>query len=664
MNRKECLCEGQQHKLINNCISCGRIVCQQEGEGPCLFCGNPIMKKGEVIIDDSQFPDMESKTAYSKAVMHKDKLLDFHRRDVHQSNIIDDQADYYQIVDDVWQNEDIRSQAVIKLIQQADAEQTNTVKQVLDLKTMQFKLEKESDAKQADEFRDEAQQMLKDAEIEEKKKKNSKTSHLADNQDYQKLYNEIITNLNEGNKKESKKQSKKQNKNDHNNHGQFKPTSCRIQFNDEYFQDFQKELLKVVNQEEKQDLYDEQFFRVEDGIGCLSMHQPWAQLVVEGFKRIEGRMWGTNYKGPLWIHAGAKQPEAELISAIEHQYSQLYGNLENVPAFPARYPTGVLIGVVDMVGYVRASEYNKIVPKEKQEEGETEFKFVFRNPRKLLIPIQMRGSNNIFKLDDDVLKIAIKQLEKVPVKWGPYLVDPKDVAKEVVGEKQVDDTMSKIQEQFVINNISEIQEKTVNTSGIQEKLGNMSGIQEKSINESLKNEKSIQQEKRYQQVQSFESSFEKQLEWGILIKDVLKRDQLIRIANFLQTKIKKQNNQKGPLKQSFEAKKQLPCHDIVTNVISNITGNEQIYDNCTVHFFKIGDKKVIIQNATALMVIGQSMEFMANNQMIQLQQGKVLLIEDGFSLNGSFNSDQQDDNVLKDISQDYVFKTWLIQLQQ
>lgn len=56
----------------------------------------------------------------------------------------------------------------------------------------------------------------------------------------------------------------------------------------------------------------------------------------------------------------------------------------------------------------------------------------------------------------------------------------------------------------------------------------------------------------------------------------------------------------------------------MTNAISNITGNENQYDNCTVHFFKLADKKVSIQNATALIVIGQTMEFIQNNQMIQL----------------------------------------------
>lgn len=40
--RHSCECLAQKHKLINNCVSCGRIVCEQEGSGPCLFCGNLV----------------------------------------------------------------------------------------------------------------------------------------------------------------------------------------------------------------------------------------------------------------------------------------------------------------------------------------------------------------------------------------------------------------------------------------------------------------------------------------------------------------------------------------------------------------------------------------------------------------------------------------------
>lgn len=40
--RHSCECLAQKHKLINNCVSCGRIVCEQEGSGPCLFCGSLV----------------------------------------------------------------------------------------------------------------------------------------------------------------------------------------------------------------------------------------------------------------------------------------------------------------------------------------------------------------------------------------------------------------------------------------------------------------------------------------------------------------------------------------------------------------------------------------------------------------------------------------------
>lgn len=34
----------------------------------------------------------------------------------------------------------------------------------------------------------------------------------------------------------------------------------------------------------------------DDGV-CISMHQPWASLLVYGFKRVEGRTWSTPYRG-------------------------------------------------------------------------------------------------------------------------------------------------------------------------------------------------------------------------------------------------------------------------------------------------------------------------------------------------------------------------------
>ena len=44
----------------------------------------------------------------------------------------------------------------------------------------------------------------------------------------------------------------------------------------------------------------------EGTLKCLSIQQPWAWLIVNGYKEIEKRDWLTSYRGPVLIHAGAR----------------------------------------------------------------------------------------------------------------------------------------------------------------------------------------------------------------------------------------------------------------------------------------------------------------------------------------------------------------------
>ncbi|KAJ6934665.1 hypothetical protein NC651_009613 [Populus alba x Populus x berolinensis] len=43
---KPCPCQARQLKLVSNCLSCGKIVCGQEGEGSCSFCDALVLKEG------------------------------------------------------------------------------------------------------------------------------------------------------------------------------------------------------------------------------------------------------------------------------------------------------------------------------------------------------------------------------------------------------------------------------------------------------------------------------------------------------------------------------------------------------------------------------------------------------------------------------------------
>lgn len=45
--RHPCQCLAVRHRLIGNCTSCGRIVCEQEGSGNCYFCGNLVLSAEE-----------------------------------------------------------------------------------------------------------------------------------------------------------------------------------------------------------------------------------------------------------------------------------------------------------------------------------------------------------------------------------------------------------------------------------------------------------------------------------------------------------------------------------------------------------------------------------------------------------------------------------------
>lgn len=43
--RHFCECLAARHKLVNNCLQCGRIVCEQEGMGPCMNCGSLVVTR-------------------------------------------------------------------------------------------------------------------------------------------------------------------------------------------------------------------------------------------------------------------------------------------------------------------------------------------------------------------------------------------------------------------------------------------------------------------------------------------------------------------------------------------------------------------------------------------------------------------------------------------
>jgi len=63
-------------------------------------------------------------------------------------------------------------------------------------------------------------------------------------------------------------------------------------------------------------IQDKELMQMTDDGMCLSMHQPWASLLIRGIKMHEGRSWYTPHRGRLWIHAAAKEPDPDIISQM------------------------------------------------------------------------------------------------------------------------------------------------------------------------------------------------------------------------------------------------------------------------------------------------------------------------------------------------------------
>lgn len=57
---------------------------------------------------------------------------------------------------------------------------------------------------------------------------------------------------------------------------------------------------------------------------ALSIRQPWAWLIVHGYKDIENRSWRTKYRGPVLIHAS--------MGMTRHQYLLVQAICEGMPS--------------------------------------------------------------------------------------------------------------------------------------------------------------------------------------------------------------------------------------------------------------------------------------------------------------------------------------------
>ncbi|XP_053692313.1 activating signal cointegrator 1 [Sabethes cyaneus] len=383
--RHLCDCQASKHKLINNCLHCGRIVCEQEGSGPCLFCGGLVCTDEEQRLIDSTskkgdnlkrtLMDQNRPKGWEEAVATRNRLLEYDRNSEKRTTVIDDESDYFK-TNSVWLS-DAERKKLEKL--EAELRERKHASQLSRKVTLDFAGRQIVEEPQLTiELEDEVLKQIAESVVENKENKsrfsNGKVNCDQSDDIHPGIIGEAPTFL------DSVSSKKLFNKN-------APPGGY-----DGYYSKVQ----------------DKEFLEMSDMHKCISMHQPWASLLVAGIKRHEGRTWYSPHRGRLWIASTVKPVDMEMVQQMEHFYRTLYDD-ESIE-FPTQYPSGCLLGCVSVQEVLPQEEYRKVYP---NGESESPFVFVCSDPQELPIRFPVKGQHKIYNLDSKIYQAAVKSLQRL-----------------------------------------------------------------------------------------------------------------------------------------------------------------------------------------------------------------------------------------------------------
>ncbi|HDZ60325.1 MAG TPA: ASCH domain-containing protein [Candidatus Pacearchaeota archaeon] len=103
---------------------------------------------------------------------------------------------------------------------------------------------------------------------------------------------------------------------------------------------------------------------------ALSLKQPWAELILQGRKKIELRKWNTHFRGKFLIHA-SKNPDESAMKKFG------FDNL----------PYGFIVGEAELTDVIDYKEDREQFKKDKDlhlaTEDWWEFGFILMNPKRI-----------------------------------------------------------------------------------------------------------------------------------------------------------------------------------------------------------------------------------------------------------------------------------------
>ena len=124
---------------------------------------------------------------------------------------------------------------------------------------------------------------------------------------------------------------------------------------------------------------------------ALTIRQPWASLIIEGYKEYEFRSWKTSYRGKILIHAG---------SSLEKDV------VERFKGYNLDYELGSIIGEAEIVDCILVDkefneELRQINPVVYAKSNHTEtYAWKLQNIKKYANPIPAKGKLSLWNYED------------------------------------------------------------------------------------------------------------------------------------------------------------------------------------------------------------------------------------------------------------------------
>ncbi|XP_017203450.2 activating signal cointegrator 1 isoform X3 [Oryctolagus cuniculus] len=325
--------------------------------------------------------ELRIKSGLEKAIKHKDKLLEFDRTSIRRTQVIDDESDYFASDSNQWLSK-VEREALQK--REEELRELRHASRLSKKVTIDFAgrkiLEEENPLAEYHSRLDEAIQAIANGTLNQPQIKLDRSSEdplgvLVNPNLYQPPPQWVDHTCAASQKKA------------------FHSARLGSEFN------LHQHQLRIQ---------DEEFQEGFDGGWCLSMHQPWASLLVRGIKRVEGRSWYTPHRGRLWIAATGKKPSPQEVSELQATYRLLRG--KDVE-FPNDYPSGCLLGCVDLIDCLSQKEFKEQFPDISQE-SDSPFVFICKNPQEMIVKFPIKGNPKIWKLDSKIHQGAKKGLMK------------------------------------------------------------------------------------------------------------------------------------------------------------------------------------------------------------------------------------------------------------